>query len=210
MAPTQDYPADALPHPLADEPHFQQEGSRGALHERGVNLGLRKHTMLDEHLPVDHKLSIVYRIGSALAGLWLLVFGILGLVEEVGFVDKTGDKVLGLNSNGLLGVISIVAGAVLLYGAWRGGNFASSLNMGMGALFVISGFVNLALLDTDANWLAFTMSNVIFSFAIGMFLLMSGMYGRVSAGLPHDNPYWRTRNAEKAEREDRSARLRTV
>ncbi|MQY11332.1 hypothetical protein SRB5_14470 [Streptomyces sp. RB5] len=204
--PTQDYPADSLPHPLAEPPHFEQEGPRGALRERGVNLGLRKHTLLDEALPVDHKLSLVYRIGAGLAGLWLIAFGILGLTGEVGFASKHGDEMMGLSTNGLLGLISVVAGAILLLGVIKGGNFASMLNMVMGGLFLLSGFVNLALLNTEANFLAFKMSNVIFSFCVGLFLLMCGMYGRVSSKLPHDNPYWRTRHTEDTRRHG----LRTV
>ncbi|MFC7220594.1 DUF4383 domain-containing protein [Streptomyces polyrhachis] len=194
---TQDYLADAPPHPLANEPTHKQEGARGALHERGVNIGLSKHTFLDEHLPVDHRLSLVYRIGAGLAGVWLLVFGILALVDQVGFAAREGEELMGLSTNGLLGLLSVIVGPVLLYGAWRGGNFASSLNMLVGWLFILSGFVNLALLDTEANFLAFTMSNVIFSFILGLFLVTSGMYGRVSSKLPHDNPYWQTRNAGK-------------
>lgn len=48
---------------------------------------------LDEHLPVDHRLSQVYRVGAGLTGLVLLAFGILGLIDKVGFFDTGGDKV---------------------------------------------------------------------------------------------------------------------
>lgn len=158
---------------------------------------------LDEHLPVDHGLSTVYRIGAGLMGLVLIAFGILGLTHNIGFFDTGGDTVTGLNTNGALSVLSIVVGAVLFAGMVIGGNFASTLNIVFGGLFLLSGFVNLALLETDANFLAFRIQNVLFSFVVGLMLLVFGMYGRVSGGLPHNNPYWRARHPEEAEQFDR-------
>ncbi|WP_241266191.1 DUF4383 domain-containing protein [Streptomyces boncukensis] len=165
----------------------------------------RRHRFhLDEHLPVDHKLSRVYRVGAGLIGLVLLAFGILGLLDKVGFFDTRGDTVAGLNTNGALSVLSIVVGTLLFLGMVRGGNFASSLNITLGGLFLLSGFVNLALLETGLNFLAFRIQNVLFSFVVGVLLLLFGMYGRVGSALPHDNPYWRQRHPEQAEREERA------
>lgn len=164
---------------------------------------------LDDHLPMDHRLSRVYRFGAGLMGLVLVVFGILGLLNGVSFLNQAGERIAGLNSNGALSTISIVIGGLLFVGMVIGGNFASTLNMCVGAAFLISGFVNLALLDTGSNLLAFKMSNVLFSFGVGLLLLAFGMYGRVTGGLPHDNPYWRRRNPEQAERE-REARERAA
>ncbi|MFW6690191.1 DUF4383 domain-containing protein [Streptomyces sp. MAR4 CNX-425] len=189
---------ESLPHPLAEPPKGEVPGSRDALKER-VNVGhpARQHTKLDEHLPVDHHLSNVYRAGAGLVGLFLLVFGVLGLFNRVWFFDTGGDETLGLNTNGALSTLSIAVGALLLYGMVRGGNFASTLNMVLGVLFVLSGFVNLALLETSWNFLAFQMENVLFSFVVGLVLATFGMYGRVSSRLPYDNPYYRTRNPEE-------------
>lgn len=170
----------------------------------------RKATRLDEHLPVDHRLSRVYRIGAGLMGLVLLAFGILGLTDQVGFFDTGGDTVAGLSTNGALSVLSICVGLLLFIGMVIGGNFASTLNMVLGIAFVLSGFVNLALLDTGLNFLAFEIQNVLFSFVVGLLLMMFGMYGRVSGGLPHDNPYWRARHPEEAAQEQRLARRRAV
>ncbi|WP_407286351.1 DUF4383 domain-containing protein [Streptomyces sp. BP-8] len=158
-----------------------------------------RRARLDEHLPVDHGLSKVYRIGAGLMGLVLVAFGILGLTHHIGFFDTGGDTVSGLNTNGSLSVLSIVVGAILFAGMVIGGNFASTLNIVLGGLFLLSGFVNLALLDTGANFLAFRIQNVLFSFVVGLMLLVFGMYGRVSGGLPEDNPYWRARHPEEAE-----------
>ncbi|MBD0739641.1 DUF4383 domain-containing protein [Streptomyces sp. CBMA29] len=157
---------------------------------------------LDDHLPVDHKLSQMYRFGAGLMGLILVVFGILGLLNGVSFLSKAGSRIAGLNSNGALSTISIVIGVLLFAGMVKGGNFASTLNIVVGVAFLLSGFVNLALLDTGSNLLAFKMSNVLFSFAVGVMLMFFGMYGRVTGGLPHDNPYWRKRHPQQAAREE--------
>ncbi|SDL26486.1 DUF4383 domain-containing protein [Streptomyces indicus] len=169
-----------------------------------VHPGSRRRITLDEHLPVDHRLSTVYRIGAGLTGLVLLAFGILGLIDKVGFFDTGGDRVLGLNTNGALSVLSLCVGLLLLAGMVIGGNFASTLNMVLGVAFIVSGFVNLALLETDYNVLAFKIQNVLFSFAVGVMLMFFGMYGRVSATLPHDNPYWKARHPEQSAREQRA------
>lgn len=159
---------------------------------------------LDEQLPVDHKLSKVYRVGAGLTGLLLVVFGVLGLIDRIGFFDTGGDTVLTLNTNGALSVLSILVGLLLLYGMYVGGNFASTLNIVLGLLFIASGFINLALLDTGLNFLAFRIPNVLFSFVVGVMLMWFGMYGRVGSALPHDNPYWQARHPEEAAREQRA------
>ena len=173
------------------------------LHRKGSR---SRRVKLDEHLPVDHRLSRVYRVGAGLMGLLILVFGILGLIDKIGFFDTQGDTVAGLNTNGALSVLSICVGVVLFAGMVIGGNFASTLNMVLGIAFILSGFVNLALLDSSMNFLAFRMQNVLFSFVVGLLLMMFGMYGRVSGGLPHDNPYWRARHPEQVAWEERRPR----
>ncbi|MEU3183100.1 DUF4383 domain-containing protein [Streptomyces sp. NPDC006923] len=161
----------------------------------------RRQVRLDEQLPVDHRLNQVYRIGAGVTGLILIVFGILGLIDKIGFFDTGGAQVAGLSTNGTLSVLSICVGLLLLIGMIIGANFASTLNMVFGVLFIASGFINLALLDTGFNFLAFRIQNVLFSFVVGVMLMFFGMYGRVSGSLPHDNPYWRARHPEQAERE---------
>ncbi|MEV6164246.1 DUF4383 domain-containing protein [Streptomyces sp. NPDC052052] len=161
----------------------------------------RTVTRLDKHLPVDFRLNRVYRVGAGLMGLVLLAFGILGLINEIGFFSTGGATVAGLNTNGALSVLSICVGLLLFIGMVIGGNFASTLNMILGIAFILSGFINLALLGTAYNFLAFHLQNVLFSFVVGLMLMVFGMYGRVTGGLPHDNPYWRTRHPEEAAQE---------
>lgn len=182
------------------ESHAPQDSSPGLLHRVLSPVNAR----LDEHLPADHKLSKVYRVGAGLTGLLLVAFGILGLIDRIGFFDTGGDRVLALNTNGALSVLSICIGALLFVGMVIGGSFASTLNIVLGLLFIASGFVNLALLDTGVNFLAFEIQNVLFSFVVGVMLMWFGMYGRVGSALPHDNPYWRARHPEQAAREQRA------
>ncbi|MFD9511923.1 DUF4383 domain-containing protein [Streptomyces mirabilis] len=170
--------------------------------------GTRRRIAFDDHLPVDHRLNTFYRIGAGLMGLFLLAFGILGLTNKVGFFTTHGDTVMGLNTNGSLSVLSICVGLLLFVGMVIGGNFASTLNMVFGVLFILNGFLNLALLDGRYNFLAFHIQNVLFSFVVGVLLMFFGMYGRVGSALPHDNPYYKARHPEEAERAEQIRALR--
>ncbi|ANP54778.1 putative ion transporter superfamily protein YfcC [Streptomyces griseochromogenes] len=161
-----------------------------------VHQETRRRIRLDDHLPVDHRLNTVYRIGAGVMGAFLVVFGIFGVVDHIGFFDTGGNTVVGLNTNGTLSVLSICVGLLLLVGMVIGGNFASTLNMTLGILFLLSGFLNLSLLDSKYNFLAFKIQNVLFSFVVGLLLMVFGMYGRVGSTLPHDNPYWRARHPD--------------
>jgi hypothetical protein len=146
-------------------------------------------------LPTDNPLNRVYRVAAAVIGLGLLVFGVLGYFNQLAFFDTAGaDKVAGLSTNVLLSTISVVVGGALLLGGILGGNVSAALNLVVGVLFLLSGLANLALLRTSWNILNFSMANVIFSFVAGLLLLVFGLYGRVSGGLPPDNPYYRQRH----------------
>lgn len=56
------------------------------------------HARLNEELPVDHRLSRVYRIGAGLMGLVLLAFGIFGLIDRIGIFDTGGDTVAAIST----------------------------------------------------------------------------------------------------------------
>jgi hypothetical protein len=151
---------------------------------------------MDRYLPRNHPLSRVYRVGAALFGTGLTVFGALGLANQLAFFTIHGQQVLGLSSNGLLSAISVVVGVVLIAAAVVGGPAASTTTSVIGGLFIVSGLANLAVLDTWLNILAFKIQNVLFSLVAGLFMLLVGFYGRVSGGLPDDNPYVRARRHE--------------
>jgi len=124
----------------------------------------------------------------------LCVFGVLGVADRLPFLAVQGKVVLGLATNGLLATISLIVGGVLIGAAVRGGRSSSNLTVVIGVLFLLSGLLNLAVLNTGLNLLAFRMSNVIFSFIAGMLLLFLGAYGRFSGGLSADNPYYQQRH----------------
>ncbi|WP_418955859.1 DUF4383 domain-containing protein [Streptomyces tritici] len=161
---------------------------------------------LKDELPVDHHLATVYRWGAALCGGILLVFGCLGFADALSPFDTSGDRIAGMTTNTALSAISVVVGLVLLAGAAVGGNAASTLNLTVGGSFLVSGFYHLFVLDRPANFLDFGMTNVMFSFVMGLLILTFGMYGRVSGKLPHDNPYWRRRHPREAAAESLARR----
>jgi hypothetical protein len=138
----------------------------------------------------------VHRTGAAVLGIGLWVFGILGVIDRLNFLAVQGKVVLGLSSNGLLSTISLIVGGVLIGSALRGGRISSTITVAVGLLFLLSGLVNLTVLDTKFNLLAFRLPNVIFSFIAGMLLLFLGAYGRFSGGLSVDNPYYQRRHRD--------------
>lgn len=146
------------------------------------------------------RLNLLHRIGAVLFALGLWAFGILGLVNRLALFSTRGTPVLGLSSNGLLSVISLVVGAVLIVAAVRGGRTASTVLVVVGIAFLVSGLGNVLVLDTPANLLAFGLPNVIFSLVAGALLLFLGAYGRFTGGLPTDNPYEQERHGDDADR----------
>ncbi|MFF3215766.1 DUF4383 domain-containing protein [Streptomyces sp. NPDC002886] len=166
---------------------------------------------LSDELPVDHRLATVYRYGALLCGLTLVAFGVLGFADALRPFDTQGETIAGLTTNTTLSVISVVVGVALAAGAVIGGNFASTLNITVGALFLLSGFAHIFILDKDANILGFGMTNVMFSFGMGLIIMTFGMYGRVSSKLPHDNPYWQRRHPRHEDgRDPQASRARAV
>ena len=142
---------------------------------------------------------MVHRIGAAAFGLGLAVFGVLGLVNRLAPFSTEGQPVLGLSSNGLLSVISLVVGGVLVVAGLRGGRTASTVLVGIGAAFLLSGVLNVVVLDTPLNLLAFRMSNVVFSLVAGALLLFLGAWGRFTGRLPDSNAYQRERHSDDDE-----------
>jgi Domain of unknown function (DUF4383) len=142
--------------------------------------------------PTSREERLVYQVqrtGAIGVGGFLLVFGLLGLAGGLRFFSTHGEQVLGMSSNGLLSVLSVVVGLLLIGSALLGPRTASTVMMVFGVLFLLSALGNLAVLRTGLNVLAFEISNVLFSIAVGLLLLVLGAYGRVSGNLPADSPY---------------------
>lgn len=137
---------------------------------------------------VDGRAYAVQRLGALGVGLFLVVFGLLGATAGVPFLSTHGAHILGMSSNGLLSALSPAVAALLVGAAFRGPRVASTAMIALGVLFLVSALVNLALLRTAVNPLAFRLSNVAFSAVVGLLLLMLGAYGRISGNLPARQP----------------------
>jgi hypothetical protein len=135
------------------------------------------------------RVFVVQRTGAVLVALFLLVFGLLGFAGGLDFFSTEGERVLGMSSNGLLSAISVLMALVLLAAAARSPRVASTVMIVAGSLFLLSALVNLAVLRTSFNILAFDMENVVFSVVVGLLLLVLGAYGRIGGHLPPDSPY---------------------
>ncbi|HEX4250360.1 MAG TPA: DUF4383 domain-containing protein [Pseudonocardia sp.] len=139
--------------------------------------------------PGPHPVHRLHRLGAAAVGAFLILFAALGLTEGLAWLGTTGTWVLGLSSNGLLSVISLVVGVLLVGSATRSGPTASTAAIVLGVAFLLSGMANMLVLNTSLNLLAFRLPNIVFSVVVGLLLLVLGSYGRISGGLPPGSPY---------------------
>jgi hypothetical protein len=150
---------------------------------------LRPHRAAATVAPPEPRVFAVQRLGAEAVGTVLLVFGVVGFTAGVPLLSSTGERVLGLSANGALAGLSVVVGLLLIGAALRGPRVASAVMLGLGVLFLLSALVNLGVIGTRANVLAFQTCNVVFSVVVGLFLLTLGAYGRFSGNLPADSPY---------------------
>ncbi|HZD96938.1 MAG TPA: DUF4383 domain-containing protein, partial [Micromonosporaceae bacterium] len=77
------------------------------------------------HIPVNHPLRTFYRFLATLAGLYILIFGIVAFVKTKGtpaFQQHSLPWVFGLHANLAFSIISIVAGIVVVLAALVGRN----------------------------------------------------------------------------------------
>jgi hypothetical protein len=138
------------------------------------------------HIPVNHPLRPLYRTLAGLVGAYVLIFGIIGLFMTWGnpFFGRESIWVLGLRTNLAFSLMSIVFGAIILFGAVKGGNFAHFLNLTVGIIFMVAALGMMTLMQTDMNFLNFSMSTVIISMVFGLVFLATGLYDKV--GTPED------------------------
>jgi hypothetical protein len=137
------------------------------------------------HLPINHPLRPLYRVLAALAGGYVLVFGIVGFTRTRGtalFAQAHLPWVLGLRTNLAFALLSVLSGAVLLVCAVIGRNLDFLVNLLGGLVFMVVGMLMLGLLRTDVNFLGFTVTNCVVSFVIGTVVFAAGLYGRTGTG----------------------------
>jgi hypothetical protein len=138
------------------------------------------------HIPVNHPLRPLYRTIAGLIGLYVLVFGILGLVETWGgpLFERDGTWVLGLRTNLAFSFMSVVFGAIIVFGALHRGNLGHYMSLTIGVIFMLAGLGMMAFMQTDLNVLNFSMSTAIVSLIFGLLFLATGLYDKV--GSPED------------------------
>ena len=120
----------------------------------------------------------LHRIGTAVVGGFVFVFGLAGLTWRPEVFSTEGPVVFGMTTNGFLAFLSMAVGFVLVFASVFGGPATAWGAIAAGAAFILSGVVNVFLLGTSMNVMAFTMPNVIFSWVAGAVLVALGMIGR--------------------------------
>jgi Domain of unknown function (DUF4383) len=140
------------------------------------------------HNPVNHPAQPIWRAISGLIGLYLVIFGVLGIIETAGhgFLSQDDLKVLGQGTNLAHSVFAIVVGLVVIAATGIGRNVDVALNKPLGYVFMALGLLLLALLRTDANFFNFTVVTVVATMIMGLALLMAAMYGKVGTDEEHE------------------------
>jgi hypothetical protein len=136
------------------------------------------------HFPINHHLRPLYRLLCTVAGLYMLVFGVVGFVQTSGndfFTQDNAEWVLGLRTNPAFALLSLVAGVVVLGANLIGRNLAHHVNQLAGIVLTIVGMAMLALMQTEANIFAFSMVNVIVTFILAGITGVASLYDRVGS-----------------------------
>lgn len=135
------------------------------------------------HHPVNHPARPIYRAIGGLAGLYMVIFGVLGVLEAGGADFFTRDDTLLLGQGTNLGhsVITAAIGAIVLIATGLGRNVDAFVNTWIGYALIALGLAELAVLRTDANYLNATVATCIVTMLLGLLLLVAGMYGRVGS-----------------------------
>ena len=154
------------------------------------------------HNPVNHPLRPLYRALAGLAGVYLIVFGVVGLIVTSGhgLFGQPDDRVLGQGSSLFWSIASIVIGAVVLLVTVIGRNVDTEAHKYLGYGLMVIGSYELAVSRTDANFLKFTISTVVVTYLVGLVLLLAHLYGKVApqseAGAPRQEREGRERGPQ--------------
>ena len=156
------------------------------------------------HLPVNHRFRGLYRFLAFLTALYVLAFGITGVLAGRGHSMFSRDHIvaLGLRTNLAFGLLSIVVGLAVLVGLVVGRNWDHLLNVFGGLAFLVVGMFMLGLLNTTLNVLNYSVATCVVSFVIGLVLFSAGMYSRTGAQAPDQA----ADHADEVDRERRAAR----
>ncbi|MBG6068028.1 DUF4383 domain-containing protein [Micromonospora ureilytica] len=133
------------------------------------------------HTPVNHPARPIYRAIGGLTGLYLVVFGVLGIIASTGneFLAQDDTRVLGQGTNLGFSLLSVLLGLVVLVGTGLGRNIDVAINQWMAYGLMVVSLAGLAFIRTDANIFNFSITTVIVVMTAALVLLMVGMYGKV-------------------------------
>ncbi|MFY1634292.1 DUF4383 domain-containing protein [Solwaraspora sp. WMMB335] len=132
------------------------------------------------HTPVNHPARPIYRAIGALTGLYLIVFGVFGLVANSGneAFAQDGTRALGQGTNLGFAVLCVALGVVIIVGVVLGRNVDVAIDQASAYGLLVLSLAGLAVLRTDANIFNFTMSTCVVIMIVGLVLLMTAMYGK--------------------------------
>ena len=142
------------------------------------------------HNPVNHPLRPLYRAIAILSGAYLIVFGVVGLIQTSGenFTGANDKHVLGQPSNMLWSIIALAVGGIVLLASLIGRNADTAVNKYFGWGLLVVGSYGLAFSRTDANVLGFSIVTVIVTYIVGLLIVTAGLYSKVApasqAGAP--------------------------
>ncbi|MFI7597075.1 DUF4383 domain-containing protein [Actinoplanes sp. NPDC049681] len=142
------------------------------------------------HTPVNHPLRPLYRALGALTGVYLILFGIVGIIVTAGdgLFGKGGDRVLGQHANLFWSIVSLLIGALVLVATVIGRNSDVMVDKYFGWGLLVVGSYELATIRTDANFLDFSIATVVVTYLVGLVLIMASQYSKIAppsqAGAP--------------------------
>jgi uncharacterized membrane protein HdeD (DUF308 family) len=128
------------------------------------------------HTPINHPLRPLYRALAAIAGIYLIVLGVVGFI-----VGGDGHRVLGQGASLLWCVVSLLLGVVVLGATVMGRNLDAKVDQYVGWALVVISVYELATNRTDANFLDFTVSTVVVTMIVGLVLITAGLYTKVGS-----------------------------
>ena len=134
------------------------------------------------HNPVNHPLRPIYRALGFVAGAYLVVFGIVGLIQTSGdsFTGVTGVCALGQETNLLWSIIALVVGAIVVLTTVVGRNLDTEGDKFIGWGLLVIGSYGLATARTDANFFGFSIATVVVTYLVGIVLITVSLYSKVA------------------------------
>ncbi|MFG3419668.1 DUF4383 domain-containing protein [Micromonospora sp. NPDC049460] len=142
------------------------------------------------HTPVNHPARPVYRAIGGLTGLYLVAFGVLGIIASAGneVLAQDDTQVLGQGTNLGFSLLTALLGAAVLAGTVIGRNIDVMINQWLAYTIMVISLAGLAFIQTEANIFNFSIITVIVLMVVSLVLLTAGMYGKV--GTDEEQEAW--------------------